>query len=258
MIAGLRVWYRVAGDVNAPPLVFLNGWGARWSGWWGSDRVIRMLAESGFRVWSPEHPGLMRSQTPRTIWGANEYAAYVREFCRELAIPPAIMVGQSFGGSIAAHFAATYPDALQLLVLVDSGIAGIALPRFSRTRLTGPLARALRLPMMPAFLKRLIAALGLGIPWDMIPAEDYTVRSRMGDILQAFSLPDTYVAIRVPVAFVWGDRDRLIPPSRARRAAERQPRALFVTVRGGHSVLYQYPERVLPVIMDVIRAHSPG
>ena len=84
-IQDLKVYYRTAGNHKNPPVVLLNGWGAKVRGLFpNSEKVIKEFVLHNFYVISPEHPGLMRSETPKTIWGPKEYGEYIEEFIEKL------------------------------------------------------------------------------------------------------------------------------------------------------------------------------
>ena len=57
--------------------------------------------------------------------------------------------------------------------------------------------------------------------------------------------------ITVPVTVAWGDKDRLLLPRQALRAARLIPRARMVTLRDcGHVPTYDDPEQVARVILE--------
>jgi pimeloyl-ACP methyl ester carboxylesterase len=80
------------------------------------------LADAGFAVAAPDHPGF--GQSPPI--DADAYAV-PRPADRSWQIADAlgwgelVLSGHSWGGSIAVHAAAARPDRVQALVLVDSG-----------------------------------------------------------------------------------------------------------------------------------------
>ena len=57
--------------------------------------------------------------------------------------------------------------------------------------------------------------------------------------------------IDVPVTIAWGEKDRLLLPRQAARAAEAIPTARIVTLYGcGHVPTYDDPEQVASVLLD--------
>lgn len=253
-IMGLRVSYRTAGDPARPPVILLNGWGAQVSGFiFNSERVIWELANRGYRVYSPEHPGLMRSETPKTVWGFQEYARYVGEFIRTLDIKKPVLIGQSFGGTIATAYAYEYSDKLAMLILVNSALSQDKKRSFA----FGNISKAvwhlhfLR-SRMPALLKKYLVWGALGVPWGHIEHESFETRAIMGEIFRHWYLKNSYDQIHCPTAFVWGRYDMLFPLHCAKEVAAQIPGAKLYTTIGGHSVLYTQPKKIVALIIRAI------
>lgn len=100
---------------NGPPLLLLHGW------MFPSDlnwfRTYRPLADAGYRVLALDHRGHgrgLRADEPFTLSGC---AADAAALIRELGCGPAIVVGYSMGGPIAALMARDHRDTVAALVL---------------------------------------------------------------------------------------------------------------------------------------------
>ena len=100
--------------------ILLDAGAGGWSFTWLPAQT--QLAAAGFRVCAWDRPGVGLSDVgplPRTS------ATIVREMRALIAAAqldtPLILVGHSFGGQNVRMFAATYPDAVAGVVLVDSG-----------------------------------------------------------------------------------------------------------------------------------------
>jgi pimeloyl-ACP methyl ester carboxylesterase len=116
----LRLWQgtvetetEVSGD--GPPLVFLHGaWGLR-------DReFLDHLARTN-RVYAPRHPGTSTGD-PDAIHALDELwdlAVYYGELFDQLGLGVSALVGHSFGGIVACEIAATMPERVRKLVLID-------------------------------------------------------------------------------------------------------------------------------------------
>jgi uncharacterized protein (TIGR02246 family) len=102
------------------PTILLDAGAGGWSFNWLATQTE--LASAGFRVCAWDRPGVGLSDVghlPRTS------ATIVREMralieAAQLSTP-IVLVGHSFGGQNVRMFAATYPDAVAGVVLVDSG-----------------------------------------------------------------------------------------------------------------------------------------
>ena len=117
-IGGYRVHLVCNGDGDRT--IFLDAGAGGWSFTWFP--IQTKLASAGFRVCSWDRPGVGLSDAgplPRTS------ATIVREMQtlmdRAQLDTPIVLVGYSFGGQNVRMFAATYPDLVAGVVLVDSG-----------------------------------------------------------------------------------------------------------------------------------------
>lgn len=115
-VDGVRIAYREAGPPDAPPVLVLHGWGCN------SETVgsIQAVLSETHRTIAPDLPGFGVSDPPPVPWGAAEYAESVRGLMGELGIERASLIGHSHGGRTGIVLAATFPQLVDRLVLVDS------------------------------------------------------------------------------------------------------------------------------------------
>lgn len=206
----------------------------------------RRLASHGIRTLAADLPGFGRTPGPEpdSPLTPARLAAPVLELARSLDRPP-ILLGMSMGGRVALEVALTDPSAVR-------GVVGVApyLPWRRRRRflrLAGRIdpAWAERLPLEHAWplLKRLTDALD-GLPRLQ---EDWLTRACVR-VAYCSTCPATRVSflsasrelaldpafgrrglwtrlakLRVPVAFLWAGRDRLIPRDHAANVHEVLP-----------------------------------
>lgn len=252
-IKNLTVHYRIAGNPENPTLVLLNGWGAKVRGFFpNSEKVIKGFARNNFYVISPEHPGLMRSETPKTVWGPKEYEEYLEEFIEKLEVRNFVLVGQSFGGAIVTAYAAEHPERVRTLVLVNAGLTRDKAYRFVFRRFIWIryLTRILLSKYFPAIFKRILIWVSLGIPWSYTEKESFETRAIMGEIFRRWSLPNVYSNISARTILLWGRYDMLFPLSSAKEVAKELPNAELYTLAGGHSVLYMKSQKVIDLIIS--------
>lgn len=105
---------RVAGD-GAPLVYFHGATGLLW------DPFLDGLAES-HRVYAPMHPGTdgKHPNAVRALRSVSDLVLCYAELFDGLGLEHAVLVGHSFGGMVAAEFAATYPKFVDRLVLISS------------------------------------------------------------------------------------------------------------------------------------------
>ena len=80
----------------------------------------------------PDQIGFGKSDKPLVNYRIRTYVDFLDQFCKQLKIERATLVGNSMGGWIAAMFTASFPDRVDKLVLVDA--AGYAPPKDFDTR----------------------------------------------------------------------------------------------------------------------------
>ncbi len=106
-----------AASKTNPAVVFLHGSGGDSSVWSGQLKAL----SDRLRVIAPDLPGHGQSQgnpadTP------EEYALWLKALIESLHLPSFILVGHSLGGIIAQQFASMFPETLQGLILIGTGM----------------------------------------------------------------------------------------------------------------------------------------
>lgn len=129
-VRGVRTAFRRRG--SGEPMIFLHGAGLtrRWL------PIYEALSQKVDLI-APEHPGFGESDLPDWMDDFVDLAAHYSDFIAALGLGPVHLVGYSFGGWIAAEFAALYPEKVKsLTLLAPMGLrppAGVALPDPFRT-----------------------------------------------------------------------------------------------------------------------------
>ena len=105
----------VIADGDGPPVIFLHGpFGQEWPEFLGD------LA-GAHRVYAPANPGADEPTDLEQLDDMHDLVVYYDELFEKLEIAePFDLVGHSFGGMVAAEYAATYPGKVRRLVLIDS------------------------------------------------------------------------------------------------------------------------------------------
>jgi pimeloyl-ACP methyl ester carboxylesterase len=226
-IDGRRVNVVEIGD-GEPAMVFVHGLAGSWQNWLEN---LPHFAAAGHRVVAFDLPGFGASDPPREKISISGYGRLVDTLLDRLEVGPAVLVGNSMGGFIAAEVAIQVPARAQRLVLVSA--AGLTIEyrrnehilgalRYGRRLLMAwggfvgarseaiasrPRARRLLMRLVVHDADRLPAPLiaeqvrGAGNPGfvDALDAlTDYPIRARLG-------------AIACPTLVVWGTEDRLVP-----------------------------------------------
>jgi pimeloyl-ACP methyl ester carboxylesterase len=106
------------GDI---PIVFWHALGPDASGAELAD-IAGELADAGFRVVAVDGPGFGRSPLlPAERYRLASLVSILHELVDELELDRPVVMGHSWGGAIGVRYAATHPDDVRALVLLDSG-----------------------------------------------------------------------------------------------------------------------------------------
>jgi len=263
----VQIYYRTIGDSKKQPILFLPGWPGIYL---EKSGVFQELAKY-FYVISPEHPGLLRS-TPLSHYENifDQYGEVVRVILQKekLNTKKLIVMGQSFGGGIASHYAFRYPNYVKTLVFIDSviGAGNVAVYVKFLFNLGPKLIRFAA--FLPIFLQKKVAFAVFGIPSTHFKKFSFRDRFEMLDnyahiVIKAWK--DNHSLIEkdygsFPILFVWGDRDGKefnlygscnVDDARsvADKLRAKGKEIKFITVSGGHTILYEKPEYVVNEII---------
>ena len=118
-LRGLRFHYREYGatNIDAPSIVLLHGVASNAKIW---ITVGPRLGER-FRVYALDQRGHGETDKPDSGYDFPTVAEDLAAFIDYLGIERPVIAGHSWGGNVALEYAATHPDALRGLVLVDGG-----------------------------------------------------------------------------------------------------------------------------------------
>lgn len=233
------------------PIIILHGWGLRGSAY---DKLASLLKEKGYRIFSPDLPGFGREPLAKEAMTLEDYATFVKDFIQKKHLRKVIFIGHSFGGRVAIKFSVKFPNFVHALVL--TGAPGIK-HRLSFVRrvvmcvsvVFGEVFRSrLLLPLKETARKGLYFLIG---EWDYYKAGDLqeTFKRIVSEALQ-----DCLPQIKAPTLLLWGEKDRIIPVSDARRMRSLIPKCQLVVVENaGHKLPYEKPEAFVSAIQNFLR-----
>ena len=199
---------------SGEPLLFLHG-----SGGVRHGRYLDMLAET-FTVYVPSHPGFGESDGLEHIDDIIDLALFYHDLMDELDLESAHLLGHSLGGMLAAEMAALCSHRVRKLVLANPvGLWRDEEPVVDFFALTpSEYLRHVLHDVDSAAAKEAFGA----------PESQEEVMEAMYQRLQSFSaagkflwpIPDKGLKrrihrIKAPTLIVWGESDRLVPPSYA-------------------------------------------
>ena len=106
------------------PVVLLHGWPQTSHAW---RHVIPLLAER-YSVIAPDLPGFGESSHPAGGYDKKTVAGVVRELLVTLGPASIRLVGHDVGGQVAYAYAASWPQEVSHLAMIECGIPGIMDP----------------------------------------------------------------------------------------------------------------------------------
>lgn len=207
-----------------------------------------------YDVLVPHHPGYSRSERPTWMRSVRDIAVMHRGLLSALKLKNLALLGLGFGGWIAAEMASMGPDDLSHLVLV--GAMGIKPPEgdILDLAITGYVdyARA-GFHDQKAFDRVYGAEPSIDQleMWDI--CREMSFRIAWKPYMYSQTLPHLLGAVRVPALVVWGDDDRVVPQSAAKRYVEALPNAKLEIVKAcGHCVDMEQPEALARLVTNFI------
>lgn len=109
---------RFPGSSARPPFLLVHGLSSNARLW---DGVAARLAAAGYTAYAVDLRSHGESDRPESGYDTATAVDDLAALAAKLDLPPAIVVGQSWGGNVAVEFAAQHPDRTRGLALVDGG-----------------------------------------------------------------------------------------------------------------------------------------
>ena len=228
-IAGVPVNYVDVGEQrDRRPIVFVHGLSGQWQNW--LENIPRFAQRR--RVVALDLPGFGLTPMPRETITIELYGRVVAELCDRLDLAPAVVVGNSMGGYVAAQTAIEAPETVERLMLVAAaGISQGELPLGTALRAAKILGLATRAStaqrrqhMARPALRHWILSLIVRHPTRLRPDiafEGLVKGSGKPGLIDAVEACIDYdfrhrlPEIGCPTLIVWGREDAIIPVSDA-------------------------------------------
>lgn len=250
---------------QGPPVVMIHGLPGTHKDF---DPVIPQLR--GMHVVSIDRPGFGWSKGGAVPY--QEQVDLVHEMLTRLRLSPAVVVGHSFGGTVALGLARRYPQDVAKMILVAPGGGG------TRSKTPDLLqARYIQFSQLPVIstlndviagnlIKRVSAIPAAGHAFEPKPV-DPTYEQRLLSVtmtpgnLAAFAyeqlqyddtsrwVDDNLPQIRVPSVIIAAAGDKLVAFDHARRLADTLQQTQLITVDGNHMIPYTHPEAIAAQVL---------
>jgi pimeloyl-ACP methyl ester carboxylesterase len=236
-IQGIPTRHRRVG--TGPEVLVLHGWGASIE---AVQSIITALGDV-CTVHAVDLPGFGQTGLPPHAWGVEEYSDWTRALLVTLGLSRVSIVGHSHGGRIAIHLAASHPELVDRLLLVDA--AGI------RARRTVTWYRKVAMAKLAKHVLNRLGAPGRTLGRRLVgraasadyAASDSAMRATFVRLVND-DLTPLLPEIRAATLLVWGERDEGTPLSDGQTMERLIPDAGLVVFEGaGHFSYADQPQR---------------
>lgn len=270
-VDGVRLHYVERG--TGEPLVLLHGNGSMVQDFWTSGFVA--LAAKYYRVIAFDRPGYGHSERPRTtVWTPDAQADLLHAALAKIGVARFLLLGHSWGASVAVALGLNYPQAVRGLVL-ESGYyypsvrADVVLMSGPAVPVLGDVLRYTVSPLLarlmwPAMLRKLFGPAPVAESFASFPSA-MTMRPsqlRASAAESALMIPDAIAAqghygdLAMPVAIVSGVGDKIVDVDHQARRLHREiaHSTLHIVPDCGHMVHHTAPRRVMAAVDAIAQA----
>jgi len=210
-----------------------------------------------------DHRGTGRSAAPRgdNAYHIDRFVEDIAALADGLSLGPFALLGHSFGGIVALHFALAHPDLLTQLILVSTAashhyiedvesalpelLEPAALAELASLQGSEPSAQVMRRSLellSPIYFHDPARVSQLGLDSVRFGPETQAV----WESLEGFDLRPRLSEIRVPTLVIAGAQDRAVTVERARELADALPEgSLMVVEKSGHYPFIEAPDEFL-------------
>ena len=254
-VNGVRLHYVERG--SGTPLVLLHGNGSMIQDFESSGLID--LAAKNYRVIVFDRPGFGHSDRPRNVvWTPAAQAELINSALHRLGVSHAIVLGHSWGASVAIALALKYPKLVQGLVLASGyyyptlrpdvvALSAPAVPLVGDVlgHTLSPIVSRVMWPLLMAkiFGPRSVPKKFEGFPKEMALRPSQIRASAAESALMipdAFHYRDEYTNLKMPVVIVAGDEDRLVDiDAQSTRLHRDVPQSKFHRVPGTGHMIHQ-------------------
>jgi pimeloyl-ACP methyl ester carboxylesterase len=270
-VEGVQLHYAEIGE--GKPLVLLHGNGGMLQDFMSSGFV--QAAAERYRVIAFDRPGYGYSERPRgTIWTPAAQARLLRLALLQIGVPRALVLGHSWGASVAIALAINHPQFVRGLIL-ESGYyygsirADVVSMSAPAVPLVGDIIRYTVSPLVarllwPVMIHKLfspapVAATFGGVPSAMALRPSQLRASAAESALMipgALAMQSRYKELSLPVAVVAGTGDKMVDlDAQALRLHRVLSHSTLHVVEGcGHMVHHTAPHELMAAVDTIAQA----
>jgi 3-oxoadipate enol-lactonase len=252
---GTRLYYETYG--SGPAIVFAHGAGGNHLSWWQQVPHFR----ERYTCVTFDHRGFGQSLDDRPVEERPRFDEDLAALIDHLGLADVRLVAQSMGGWTCLGYAVSHPERVRALVMADTA-GGLTSPEMQAAR------DAARERVGPQSLETGAYSVSFrarsphgAFLYDEIRGLNPPRETSLGSGTPVNRLPvsaEQAAALTVPVLFIEGEDDILIPPEVIRMAQSMIPGARMSTVAdAGHSVYFERPAE-FNALVDAFLAEVDG
>lgn len=260
---GSAVTRVIQGGLEGPVVLLLHGLSARADRW---KHNLDALGQAGMRAMAIDLPGHgFASKGADFDYSARGYSQWIDQLVQTLGVERIMLVGTSFGGFVAAHYAADHPERVAGLMAV--GAIGLVPAGEARRMKTVQWLAEMQREQIRTRLYR--GVLNPQLVSDELVEEDYWINNSAG-AAQAFAALARYyrqhldedaaaprladTASRLPVSIVWGSDDSSVSPEYGTHAHQIIAGSTLTFVNGcGHFPYWERPAEFNALLIDFVK-----
>lgn len=250
------------------PVILLHGFGTCTFLW---RYVAPLLAEAGHTAYAVDLFGHGESdRTPDADVGIAAQAEYLDSAMTALRLAKAVIVGNDLGGDVALRLAATRPDRVQKLILINTPAFGelpardIAMLQRSTARFAFKVTRGVlgAAALLQAVLDGSVVRPAEHMPSKLLARylapfaghDGVNHLLTLGAAIRRSDIDDLALAeVTAPTLVVRGDHDEWLSRDVAERLAKTIPNARLVRIRGvARLIPEEDPEQLTNLLLDFI------
>jgi pimeloyl-ACP methyl ester carboxylesterase len=247
IIQNRLVTYYVSNHESASPILFLHGWGSNSTLWFNSLKNITLNKYCVF----VDLPGFGKSEIPEIPWDLAAYVRFVTLFINKLGLPKVVLVGHSFGGSIAIKLAIEKPELISRLILVDS--AGVRSKNRRKTFIKS-ISQFVKPIFKIGFLQNVRRKIyhQIGSDYLELPLMQETYKKIISE-----DLSEILGNIKPPTFLIWGANDRETPLVEAEFMKREIPDSqLHIISHAGHFCFLDQPVKFAGELNHIFAIHE--
>lgn len=257
-----------AGTANGRSVILLHGMNFFGEAW---TETIEILGKEGYRVIAIDQVGYGRSSKPIVNYSIGMHAANTKRLLDHLGIKRTDIVTHSMGGMVASRFAASYPDAVENLAMINQ--IGLTDARSARpwmatadvykgalARSYGEIVKGMRayyVNWKPEYMKYVKIHYG----WTLSGEWPRMAMVRALQQQAIFNDPVVYdwPRIKARTLVIGGEKDGPNYPEAAKRVADTVQNGRVYIIPGiGHNPQFEAPDKLYPPLLRFLRGEEVG